>query len=409
MSSPLAQRSRTLSVRTVRISKEQALLTKISKHLISSLKQGKLPWSKGFTSPAPFNPSSGTQFTGINFFLLHDAALRQGFSDPRWLTSKQAQLHGGYIAKGSLGTRIFAFERLPKLDSNQKPIPQLDAKQQPLMGTDGKPVYQQWCNLTSFEVFNVSQVKNLSLPPLQQQPTPPQQIERMSNLLNNSQAKLGIAPSFAFNPRTNEVLLPQRPVGAVDNNYDISTLYVLIAWSMHSKSLDMYNPDKGGSLAGADNLPKSALVQDLSLSILKGHFAIEPDNMLISPQLTVHVPSLTHSLQQDPSTLIDICAKAYSAAQLLKSFDSLKEREQTLLPSPDIARNHNAYSSGDISPERITDHNASLVKSQVQATLDKSLDQALSVQPEPIQEPEPGGAHLNRRNEHRPRERTISR
>lgn len=79
------------------------------------------PWEPGVTRVAPFNPTSGNDYRGINAFWLE----LQGYEDPRWLTYRQAKALDAQVRKGESGTKIEYWqwtETKPLLDESGKPV-----------------------------------------------------------------------------------------------------------------------------------------------------------------------------------------------------------------------------------------------------------------------------------------------
>lgn len=64
----------------------------VTQAILESLEEGTVPWEQPWDSVNlhPHNPISGTDYKGINKILLWKASVEQGFSDPRWMTFKQA-------------------------------------------------------------------------------------------------------------------------------------------------------------------------------------------------------------------------------------------------------------------------------------------------------------------------------
>src|SRR5271165_6082236 len=66
---------------------------RLADKLIAQLKEGTAPWQKPWVegqSFSPYNPTTGNRYRGINVLAL----LGTDFSDPRWMTYKQAQAQG---------------------------------------------------------------------------------------------------------------------------------------------------------------------------------------------------------------------------------------------------------------------------------------------------------------------------
>lgn len=79
------------------------------------------PWSPGETPHAPHNPTSHKPYRGINALWLDT----KGYTDPRWLTYRQAAALGAQVQSGEKATQIEYWKW---------------ADRQPVLGDDGKPV-----------------------------------------------------------------------------------------------------------------------------------------------------------------------------------------------------------------------------------------------------------------------------
>lgn len=91
----------------------------VTDRIIASLEAGFVPWKpqhNGDNSGGgmPVNFATGTEYRGINVFLLWLAAMSGGYSSCRWMTYKQAAALGGQVKKGEKGTRIVFYNVIEK-------------------------------------------------------------------------------------------------------------------------------------------------------------------------------------------------------------------------------------------------------------------------------------------------------
>src|SRR5215218_7323070 len=81
----------------------------VTNQIIEMLEKGTAPWQKPWQSDAralPFNPTSEHSYRGGNAIHLMATASRRSFTDPRWLTYRQAQTNGWQVKQGEKGTHI---------------------------------------------------------------------------------------------------------------------------------------------------------------------------------------------------------------------------------------------------------------------------------------------------------------
>src|SRR5690554_1389693 len=158
----------------------------VASRIIEQLKQGTAPWQKPWQPGElrlPYNAATGKPYRGMNSMWLH----MQGYSDPRWMTYKQAQDMGAQVRKGSKGTHIVYWkfhDEKPMLDENGKPV----------LDEDGNPrtvrVELERPRVFRAVVFNAQQIDGL--PPLEAKPMgpEPERHARAEAILANSGAKI---------------------------------------------------------------------------------------------------------------------------------------------------------------------------------------------------------------------------
>jgi phage/plasmid primase-like uncharacterized protein/antirestriction protein ArdC len=134
----------------------------VAEKMATAIESGTAPWQKeskpGEVNFVPFNPTSGTNFQGINSLVLQLEADKKGYNDPRWLTAKQAKSLGATVLENEEGTAIEYW------DWNSKG-PVLDDDGNPKLDKDGK-VITETIRLSQPKVFyatvfNAEQISGL--------------------------------------------------------------------------------------------------------------------------------------------------------------------------------------------------------------------------------------------------------
>jgi putative DNA primase/helicase len=97
----------------------------VAQEMIDQIEAGAAPWQKpwkaGVVRTRAFNPATGKDYRGINSWWLE----MQGFSDPRWLTYRQAQQLDAQVRKGERGTTVEYWQwtrTAPVLDEDGNPV-----------------------------------------------------------------------------------------------------------------------------------------------------------------------------------------------------------------------------------------------------------------------------------------------
>lgn len=184
----------------------------VTDSIISALEAGVKPWTCPWQRVAgmsglPSNYATGTAYSGMNIMLLWYSASEQGFSDPRWMTYKQAQVEGGQVRKGEHGTVAIFYTTLEKEN---------DAGE-----IDHIPM------LKTFTVFNVEQIDGLPLTAETFKPLP-----QAENMFRSSGANIIEKGQNAFfRPSTDEVWLPERHLFSDAANFYATGLHELVHWS----------------------------------------------------------------------------------------------------------------------------------------------------------------------------------
>ena len=87
--------------------------SRVTDTIVSKLEQGVRPWFQPWsgdhaagriTRPMRAN---GVPYRGINVVMLWGAATEKGYTDPLWMTFKQAQEIGAHVRKGERGASSF--------------------------------------------------------------------------------------------------------------------------------------------------------------------------------------------------------------------------------------------------------------------------------------------------------------
>lgn len=79
---------------------ENRVRAQLVQTFLAALKQEQLPWRRCWTTTQPTSFITGKPYRGINNLLLSHVANERSYTDPRWLTYRQAQANGWQVRKG---------------------------------------------------------------------------------------------------------------------------------------------------------------------------------------------------------------------------------------------------------------------------------------------------------------------
>src|SRR5450755_4065168 len=99
-------------------------MTEFSERIVAELEKGVKPWIRPWDADkcagpqAPFNPTTGARYHGINVLILGMDMRAFQTSDPRWMTYQQAQEKKWQVRKGEKSTTIF-FSKPYEIEDDQ--------------------------------------------------------------------------------------------------------------------------------------------------------------------------------------------------------------------------------------------------------------------------------------------------
>jgi antirestriction protein ArdC len=121
---------------------------KILDKLIEEMEQGKIPWQQPWFTRLPKNYISRRSYSGINVFILNEAASMMHFKSHYWITARQATIRGGIIKKDEPATYIV----MAKWQSKE------------WKDKEGKNHIAVWLMSKNYPLYNLDQTYNLKIP-----------------------------------------------------------------------------------------------------------------------------------------------------------------------------------------------------------------------------------------------------
>jgi antirestriction protein ArdC len=128
------------------MSKVEEKRNEFVERVVKSLEDGVVPW-RGMTLPAApqQNAASGRNYSGINALYLLETASANGYSDPRWLTHKDAETHGLKVRAGekSVGLEYWGKDEEGKAAARSYPVFNIQQFYGTEAGAKGTEEYQK--------------------------------------------------------------------------------------------------------------------------------------------------------------------------------------------------------------------------------------------------------------------------
>ena len=143
----------------------------VADRIIELLDQGKLPpWEKDWQdSPYgfPVNTVSMKPYRGVNRWMTLLTQNIMGYTDPRWLTYRQAEALGGHVRKGENSTTVVFWKRVTsRRDQEEGREPDQGSSPNDSAGLGGEKAPTTYPMLRAYHVFNVEQTEECRLKPL---------------------------------------------------------------------------------------------------------------------------------------------------------------------------------------------------------------------------------------------------
>lgn len=278
----------------------QDLYQTVADSIIEALEAGVKPWVCPWQrvngmSGIPANYTTGATYSGINIMLLWASASKQGFTDGRWLTYKQAEAKGAQVRKGEKGTTAIFYTTLEKEDE------QGETTKIPMLKT--------------FTVFNVLQIDGLPLETTEPDVSPASEpaafdlFPQAETLMQQCGATITERGQAAyFRPSTDEIVLPERHLFDDAANFYATALHELVHWTGGKGRL---NREMKGRF-GSEGYAFEELIAELGCAFLMADLGVVGD-----VQHDSYIASWLNALKNDKRFIFKAASFASKSHQFL--------------------------------------------------------------------------------------------
>ena len=269
---------------------------RIADQFIAAMQEGperwKASWKQG-TFAQPYNAVSGKGYHGGNVMALVLQQREKAYTDPRWLTYKQAEGLGCHVKRGEKATQIQFWKKIDQLDTESGELTQR-----------GMAKY--------IPIFNAQQVEGLA--PLIEQVQRPEieRLERAEQLLQDSGIRIEFdAPGRPhYNPRTDSIHLPPREDFLSQEGFYATAFHELSHATGHESRLGR---DLTGGF-GSEEYAKEELRAEIASLMIGERLDIGMD--VANHQS--YVANWVQVLQDDPKEILRAAADAEKIMAYLK-------------------------------------------------------------------------------------------
>lgn len=280
----------------------------VTDKVIEALEKGVAPWSrpwKTIQSGEYRNAVTGRHYRGMNVLLLNISSMINGYTDPRWLTYKNAEAKGGNVKKGEKGTQVIFWQFFNKEDTKK----------------DGITKNKSIPFARAYTVFNVAQCENLNLPELEVK----EEIEDTD--INEIISQFMTLPDLihggnkaCYSPSFDRITMPEKVNFNTTDHYHSTFCHELVHWTGNVKRLDRDLKNRFGSEAYAFE----ELVAEMGSAFL-GSFAGIPFDGMQHPE---YIASWLKRLKEDNKAIFTASSKAQEASDwILKASGYVKDEE----------------------------------------------------------------------------------
>lgn len=298
---------------------------KVADKIIAAMENGTAPWVKPWRgdvlqATAPFNPLSEKNYKGINFINLSIEQAQNGWSDPRWLTYKQANSIGAQVRQGEHGTTIQYWkftEEFSKTDDAGNVV----------IGADGKPekitVNLENPQVFYSTVFNASQIDNMPELKLEARVVSFNPIDAAEKILQNSQANIvhALGDKAFYSPSVDKITLPEKTQFASAAGYYSTALHELGHWTGHESRLARDLSDSFGT----EGYAREELRAEIASYMLCSELGLDFD----PGQHHAYIKSWVSILTDKPTEIFVAANEAAKITQFLQGFNMEKEIEKS--------------------------------------------------------------------------------
>lgn len=281
---------------------------RVTDRILADLEKGVTPWIKpwnaGNTEGRIMRPlrHNGERYNGINVLLLWSAAMEQGFTNPKWMTFKQAQELKGNVRKGEHGSLVVYAKTYQKTEQNEQ----------------GEDVARDVPFLKAYTVFNIEQIDGLAEQFYDKPPpkfeTAFQRIEHAEAFFKNTGAAIHYRGGKAcYVPAADHILMPPAE-SFIDSERFYSTLsHEVVHWTKHPSRLDR---DFGRKKFGDAGYALEEIVAEMGAAFTCEHLEISPT---IPEDHASYIASWILALQDDKHAIFRAASYAQKAVDYLAS------------------------------------------------------------------------------------------
>ena len=284
---------------------KQDIASRFSNQILAMLDSGVRPWAQPWQnadSARILRPlrSNGTPYGGINTLMLWMSANAHGFTNPSWMTYRQAAALGGHVMKGEHGTPIVYASTLTRPEQK-----------------DGETVERKIPFMRGYKVFNVQQIEELPnrfYDPPADRLAPDERIANADEFFASTGADIHHGGNKAFYAlRDDYIRMPAFEAFNDSESYYATLAHEITHWTRHPSRLAR---DFGRQKFGDEGYAKEEIVAEIGSAILCGELDLTPE---IREENAAYIDHWRKFIREDKNFIFKAAAHAQRAADFVIS------------------------------------------------------------------------------------------
>lgn len=288
----------------------------------AALQEDTLPWQQCWRASRPISLQTGKEYRGINNLSLSYAAYQKGYTDPRWITYKQAQAKGWQVRGGEKGSRVEFWHYFDK--QSGKVLDQADVRRIQRL----QPERMKYIRLAaySYTVFNAEQVDGVPQLAPQEAKVDVAMLQRGRDLFLRN---LGVAfreggSEAYYLARTDSIHMPYAECFTSDYAYTCTLLHEAGHATGHESRLNR----EIGSQFGSATYAREELRAEIASAFLSQSLGLKMDERELKHSIDRHkayIQDWISVLDKDPNELFAAVKDADKIADYLLEHGKLLE------------------------------------------------------------------------------------
>lgn len=282
----------------------------VTDNIVALLEKGVAPWQKPWDAQTrmtmPMNPTTDKPYRGGNAIHLLAVGLQKNYTDPRWMTFKQAAEQGWQVRKGERGTQIEFWDVKPE---SKKAGTRAEDSQGPK--AEDQPEHRLIHRI--YTVFNAHQIDGIPLN-TPKETNPFAAVEAGERILARSGAKISHdqADRAFYSIRSDSIHLPPKEAFHDPGAYYGTALHELAHWTGHPDRLNRRTLTESYTY-GDQNYAKEELRAELASVFIAAEKGIPHD----PESHAAYAGSWIQALKQDKHEIFRAAYDASKATDLL--------------------------------------------------------------------------------------------